>query len=479
VAPEIRPYRLNEEMARLGRKLVAHLFVLFKTSQHYSEGHAALNAPLSNVLKVVREIQRRNVEASLKVKGGHLFLGELRLRLDAAAFAAGRRVMDELTHHRVGRLWFGEEAGEDDLRRLVYAFREVDDLHGSDPYGALLARMQRRMVAGIEVDLLPEEAETVEIDREELRDEKLRARRLYVRAVAAMDGVMGQARAGQPLALRECKRVVQRLIDLLAGQEPILLGLTTQRCHDAYTQHHAANVCILSLAMGRRLGLSKFHLCELGMAALFHDLGKAELPEELLDKPEELSVQDLQALESHPVQGVKKMLTLKGLDTMTSRILTGIFEHHLLADRSGYPGFDYPGPSLFGRIISIADSYDRLTSSRVQGRRAYPSHQALRLLLAQGGRAYDLPLLKLLVNCLGMNPIGSLLLLDSGELAVVLENNPDPEFWDSPKVRIIADQSGRELDGEVLDLAEQAVPRSIIATLDPHPFRLDVSRYFR
>ncbi|HBG05219.1 MAG: diguanylate phosphodiesterase [Geobacteraceae bacterium GWC2_58_44] len=487
MAQELNPYRLNDELALLGRTLVAQLFVLFKTSLNYSEGHAALDAPVDNVLNVVREILRTKEEASLRVRGGNLYLADLRLKHDAAGFEASRFVMEEMKRHLVGGISFNLAVTADDLRRFVYALREVDGLPSPDNYSEFLRRMQQRMIVNIEVETVHEEGDTVEIgnDRLNLRlnsskheNGKLKAKVLYGRAIAAMDEVMGNAGAGQTLRLREPKRVVQRMIDLLSSHEAFLVGLTTMRCNDAYTENHAVNVCILSLAMGKRLGLSKFQLCELGVAALFHDIGKVEIPREILEKPGELSADEQLTLEAHPLHGVKKVMKLKGLDAMTSRILTGVFEHHLLADFSGYPRFPYQRLSLLGRIIGIADCYDGLTSARVAGRTPCTPAKALRVMIAGAGKAYDQGLLKLLINCVGIHGIGSLLLLDSHELAVVVENNPDPALWDNPRVRIVADANGREVDGEIVDLALSHPTRLILANLDPRPFNLDVSRYF-
>lgn len=482
---EMSPYRVKDEMVRIGRILVAQLFVLFKTSLNYGEGHAAIDSPVANVLKVVREILRRNEEASLRIKGGHFHLGETRLKTDSSSFEASRFVMEEMTRQMVGGICFGSALTADELRRFVYAFR-VDALPSPDAYGKMLERMQQRMIVNVEVETLPE-VETVEVDREKLRNGalgigrlkngKLSARHLYRKAVSATDEVMGNAGAGQALRLRGPKRVVQHMIDLLPSHQSSLLGLTTMRCHDAYTQNHAVNVCILSLVMGRRLGMSKFHLSELGMAALFHDIGKVDIPSQLLDKPVELTLQEQRTLEAHPLYGVRKIMKCKALDAMTSRIITGVFEHHLLADFSGYPRFPYRRLSLFGRIIGIADCYDGLTSSRVDGRTAYPPDKALRFMLTRAGKAYDQGLLKLFINCVSMHGVGSLLLLDTGELAVVVERNPDPAQWDHPLVRIIADARGRETDGEVVDLAQSE--RAIAATLDARLYNLDVSRYFR
>jgi HD-GYP domain-containing protein (c-di-GMP phosphodiesterase class II) len=469
---------LNQELRRLGKMLVAQLFVLFKTSLNYSEGHAAIQPPAANVLKVVREIQRRNEEATLTVKGGHLYLGELRLKLDATRFEASRFVMQELREHLIGSVHFRRAVTVAELGSFAYALRDLEGRTSSDSYGRVLGTLQRRGLVNVEVESFPEEVEIAEIDREKLRDDRLKARMLYKKGVRVMEEAMQSVAAGHPLRLSPAKRVVQHLIDLLGRQEAILLGLITTRCQEPYAENHPVNVCLLSLAMGKRLGFSKFHLCELGMAALFHDIGKAGLPREIRDSGAELTPAQQQALHWHPVVGVQKMMQLKGLDLFTARVIIGIFEHHLRADLSGYPRLPYRRLSLFGRIIGLADSYDALTSSRVNGRTPYPPDQALRYLLSRGGKQYDPALLKLLINCVGIYGIGSVLLLESGELAVVVQNNPDHSRWEFPLVRIISDRDGVEVDGDIVDLAKTGEGRGIATSVDPAPFHLDVSGYF-
>lgn len=475
MAPDTTP--LNQELGRLGKMLVAQLFVLLKTSLNYSEGHAAIHPPAAHVLKVVREIQRRNEEAALTVKGGHLYLGELRLKLDASRFEASRFVMQELRQHLIGSIHFRRAVTVAELASFAYALHELDGEQSSDSYERVLQSMQQRGLVNVEVESFPEEVEIPEIDRDKLRDDRLKARMLYRKGVRIMEEVMQSVAAGHPLRLRTPKRVVQHLIDLLLRQESILLGLTTTRRQESYAANHPMNVCLLSLAMGKRLGFSKFHLCELGMAALFHDIGKAELPRDILDSGVELTPEQEQAMHWHPIVGVKKMMQLKGLDLFTSRLIVGIFEHHLRTDLSGYPRLTYKRLSLFGRIIGLADSYDGLTSSWVNGRTPYPPDQALRYLLSRAGKQYDPALLKLLINCVGIYGIGTVLLLESGELAVVVQNNPEQARWEYPLVRIISDRDGIEVNGETVDLAEAGEGRAIAASVDPAPFHLDVSAY--
>ena len=247
---------------------------------------------------------------------------------------------------------------------------------------------------------------------------------------------------GQTLKLRKSKRVVQGMIDQLLTAEANLIGLTTIRSHDEYTYNHSVNVCILSLSIGQRVGFSKGKLCELGVAALFHDIGKSDVPIEILNKPSEFSKEEWEVMQRHPIYGVRKIMKLKGLDALSSRIITGAFEHHLNYDFSGYPKVPYKKLSLFGRIISLADCYDGLTSSRVYSRVPYVPDKALKFMLSRAGKAYDPILLKLFINCIGIYPAGSLLLLNTKELAVVMQSNPDPEKSSTPRIKVIADPEG-------------------------------------
>lgn len=474
---QMSPEQLDREMIRIGKVLITHLFVLLKTAQNYNEGHSAIQAPIANVINTVREIHRRNEEASLRLKGGYLLLGELRLKPDAAGFDAFMFLMGMMKRFFMGSINFTPAVSAGEVGTFAYLLKEIEPVPSPQTYQKIVDRMQQQMIVNIELEALSEEEAFEKPDSTDIKDSKASSRRIYFQTMSAVSEVMDNAKMGQTLRLRKSKRVVQGMIDQLLAAETNLIGLTTIRCHDEYTYNHSVNVCILSLAVGQRIGLSKPKLCELGMAALFHDIGKSEIPLEVLNKPSEFTPEEWGTMQKHPLLGVKKLMRLKGLDALSARIITGAFEHHLNCDCSGYPKVPYKQLSLFGRIIGIADCYDGLTSSRVYSRVPYPPDKALRFMLAKAGKAYDPVLLKLFVNCVGIYPIGTLLILNTRELAVVMENNPDPQKWNVPRVRVIADQNGNEIEGEFADLAEPGSGRSIGGILDPNRHGIDTSRY--
>ena len=477
--PDASSEQLDRELIRIGRALTTHFFVLLKTAQNYREGHAALNAPLNNVMRTIKEIQKRGEEASFSLRRGYLLVGEVRVKPDGTCVEAFNFVIGELRRYLIGGISFLPEVTCEELSKFVYIFNELEPIPSPQTYHKFIEMMHRRMVVNIEMATLGEdEDEFDEIDDSELMDNRIRSKKIYSHTMSAISEVMEHAKLGQTLRFRKSKRVVQLLIDQLLAAETNLVGLTTIRCHDEYTYNHSVNVCILSLAIGQRIGLSKQKLCELGMAALFHDIGKSEIPLAILNKPSEFSREEWEVMQKHPLYGVKKLMKLKGLDALSARIIAGAFEHHLYCDFSGYPRLPYKRLSLFGRIISIADCYDGVTSSRVYSRIPQPPDKALRFLLSRSGKIYDPILLKLFVNCIGIYPIGTLLLLDSQELCVVMENNPNPEKWNSPRVKIIADAKGAEVNGAIIDLADPKCGHSIRETLDPNQYKIDVSSYF-
>ena len=475
---EMRTDQLEREMIRIGKVLINQIFVLLKTAQNYEEGHSAINAPVSNILKTVKEIQRRNEEASLRVQGGYLLLGELRLKPDAAGFDAFMFTMGEMKRYFIGCISFTRSVNAEEVGKFAYIFKDIEPIPAPQTFHKVIGQMQKRNIIGIELEILTEEEAFESGDTSELKDSKVRAKKVYLQTIHAVSEVMENAKMGQTLKLRKSKRVVQGMIDQLLTAEANLIGLTTIRSHDEYTYNHSVNVCILSLSIGQRVGFSKGKLCELGVAALFHDIGKSDVPIEILNKPSEFSKEEWEVMQRHPIYGVRKIMKLKGLDALSSRIITGAFEHHLNYDFSGYPKVPYKKLSLFGRIISLADCYDGLTSSRVYSRVPYVPDKALKFMLSRAGKAYDPILLKLFINCIGIYPAGSLLMLNTKELAVVMQSNPDPEKSSTPRIKVIADPEGNEIDGEIIDLSDPKTGRSISDTLDPQKYKIDVTRYF-
>jgi HD-GYP domain-containing protein (c-di-GMP phosphodiesterase class II) len=224
-------------------------------------------------------------------------------------------------------------------------------------------------------------------------------------------------------------------------------------------------------------------LTKLGIAALFHDIGKVDIPIEILNKPGPFNDEEWATMRRHPVMGVKAISKIRGLNEMAASSMVAAFEHHIFYDKTGYPPVRKKRmPNFFSRIISIADQYDSMTSSRVYARIPYTPDKALSLMMERSGVQLDPLLFKIFTNIVGVYPIGTLVLLDSKELGLVFESNPNPDRLDRPKVILITDRSGRKITGKTVDLAEHTpdgvFKRSISKALDPKKYNINLAEYF-
>ena len=215
------------------------------------------------------------------------------------------------------------------------------------------------------------------------------ARLAYARVVLGIIGTLEAMERGEPPDIRKLKRAVHSLVDELYRGEPVLLRLSAVRRKEDALQRHYANVCVLSLGIGKRLGLSRRQMALLGIAALLHDAGRHRLPEEVFGR-DELEEADLEAIRGHPRLGVQALLKLKGLNEVAVSAMIVAYEHHMNLDGSGYPALPSDKEmSLFSRIVRVADSFDAATSSGIYGRVALPPDRALELMQKRAGSYYD------------------------------------------------------------------------------------------
>jgi len=231
------------------------------------------------------------------------------------------------------------------------------------------------------------------------------------------------------------------------------------------------------------LGFSKKTLAELGITALLHDIGKSKIPREILNKPAALDNEEWELMKKHPLAGVEIVLNLKQLGEINPRMVVGIFDHHLTSDLSGYPKlYRKKEVSLFGRIIQIADAYDAMTTPRIYKKIPYTPEQALALMLLEKAVHFDPLLLKIFIGLVGIYPLGSLVLLNTREIGIVYKPNSDGNCLDRPTILLVdRDAEGNPVK-EMVSLAETDgegnYKRSIVKTLDPYKYHIDIAKYF-
>jgi HD-GYP domain-containing protein (c-di-GMP phosphodiesterase class II) len=291
----------------------------------------------------------------------------------------------------------------------------------------------------------------------EKAERRERAIRDYTYAKASIEEVAQKIKDKKSeIGIRKTVRVVQDIVTNLIQDDEVYSAISTLRVFDDYTFTHSVNVAMLSMCIGRRINLSRLTLVSLGICALFHDLGKIEIPNKVLHKKDKLNDSELQMIEEHSLNSARLLLKLKASPDSKARILVPLFEHHLKYDLSGYPYTNWKKPlTLFGKIISIADKYDALTSSRAYRKSLLSPDRALGYMFDRAGKDFDPTLIKVFINVLGVYPVGTLLKLSTGELALVI-SSPSREFSKRPIVCVLEkEDKGSYKKGGIINLEER------------------------
>lgn len=308
-------------------------------------------------------------------------------------------------------------------------------------------------------------------------------RKIYAYTIRALREATQKIAAGERFGMRKTARMIQTMVEEVSSAEGQLLAMSTVREFSDQLYIHSVNVTILSLYLGRELGFPREALEHLGTSALFHDLGKAVLPPELLANGEMLTPAELARVQQHSLESVRLILQLMvAPGGRKARLMMAPFEHHLKLDLSGYPalGWQKP-PSLAGRILAVADAYDALTSARPYRRQPLSGDRALGLMRLGAGTAFDPLVLKAFIRMMGVYPLGTLLELGSGEIALVSRAvaGGDPGH---PWVLLLRDDGrGGFSPGAEINLADAARPenarRQVVGTAHPAVKNIQPARF--
>jgi len=242
-------------------------------------------------------------------------------------------------------------------------------------------------------------------------------------------------------------------------------------------------VAILAMTLGKKIGMKRTTLERLGLCGLFHDLGKIEIPKDILNKKGKLDNSEYEEIKKHSMNSAMLILKLKTEKYHKVHLLISPFEHHVRYDHSGYPSIDKRRPiSLFGRILTIVDVFDAITSPRIYRPTSMSPDQALGYMLSDSGKYYDPVLLKVFINMLGVYPVGTLLKFDTGEMGLALHANNDRDQT-RPIVQLLIQGEDKSYEkGKVIDLGERnpvtgTYKRTIVQSLHPTTLGIQPAHY--
>jgi HD-GYP domain-containing protein (c-di-GMP phosphodiesterase class II) len=466
----------EQQVLMLGSQLVTQLSVLIKTSRIHGPTNSALDLPVETLLTVIKTLAH-DEPIAVRLQNDFMFLGRKHLKVTSQLMLVFSTVIDTFNAWNIGGIAFSPSVTSQDIRTFVNLLVTLDPAEHSI-IGLRDALQDHRITA-----LAVEERRALDV-KAASKTARAVAKDGYARTAAAVGTISNRLREGGNVGFKQAKRAIQNIVDLMMKDESSLLGLTTLRCYDQYTHNHSVNVALLSMALGNRAGYPKTELADLGLAALFHDVGKCAISLDVLNKPGEFTKEEWEIMRTHPSEGVLKLIALRGLGNVPARMGAASFEHHMNYDFSGYPKLAVPWTqSLSSRIVTIADCYDAMTSSRVYRREPISPAKVLDIMFKKAGQSFDPVLLKLFVNCVGIIPIGSLVMLDTNELAIVLKPAHNQADAERPFVKVITDEQGAAIDeGRELDLTEKddtgCYYRTIICLIDNAEYKFDTSRYF-
>jgi len=449
--------------------LINQLAVVFRSAEVHHVKNIAVGKAANNFVSLVNEFIQYEGDFILELRGDFFFVNEFRIRYSSQVMINFDYLVRLFRTVKVGTIIIKSGAGTSELISLIEAFVKAPAIN---PFEIIAQKIS--CINTIDVYALKK------IVEEDLLDARKMVKKSYFKAVSFTEGIMNKIQQGEKVALKKAKRMMVSLVDHIIDQEQFLLGMTSIKNYDEYTYHHCVNVSILSVSLGQRLGLNMKQLTELGMVALFHDIGKVKIPSQILNKTVKLTDEEWQVIKKHPIEGVRRLLKMKYVDFISIRSAIVAFEHHMFYNHTGYPQVKKNHPlDLFSRIVSLADQYDAMTSARVYSRIPMSPDKALNLMIKQAGSQLDPLLLQFFINMVGIYPIGTLVMLDSKEIGLVYENNPG--FINRPRILIVTDSSGNQVDAFSLDLAEKNndgnYKKTIARALDASKWDISIAEY--
>jgi HD-GYP domain-containing protein (c-di-GMP phosphodiesterase class II) len=332
------------------------------------------------------------------------------------------------------------------------------------------ADLERQIVEMASKDAAP-------IIRVSVAEEMARATQIKSQATKLVRTVMGDARLGKAIELDHVEPVVQNITESILRNPGALMGLLRIKSHDDYTFLHSVSVCTLLVAFCRSQGFDSAMVHQAGLGGLLHDTGKALVPDAILNKPGPLTAEEFAIIKKHPKDGYDILCKTPGIGEIPLDIT---LHHHERSDGSGYPDkLPKEQISTLAQMAAIVDVYDAITADRCY-HKGIPAAEALRKLFEWSKFHLNADYVKAFMRCVGIYPVGTLVMLESGRLGVVTE--PHDTDLISPKVHVFfSTKSNTYIKPIALDLSRplgMGGGDKIVSHESPKKWQVDPMRFF-
>ena len=461
------------QLRDLGRDLVNYTFMSLRTLAMHSTGNEAVRRPLSRLEETLEALSHLVNTIHFIAVEGQVYLNDLRIRMESAAFENVKYLVDVFDRHGIGGISFDRTPTQAELQELLLIllrYRASDEL--ATEQGGKLAGIRQALeeseVSGVKFDQ-PYFYKAGETDSDDEADgsEQEEAALAYSKGVLAVKDYFRAVEAAETANPLRIRKIVHDMVDAAESDGDGFLRLHTIHGVEDNYYNHCVNVSSLAVALGRYLGLSRVELAEIGAAAMFHDVGYAVVEQDSLKRGEELSEED--RLRLHPISGFKSLLRQTEYGPSLMRRLLVNIEHHMHFRRpGGFPNLGKKSLSVYTRILQVADHYDALVTPVEDAPGLLPI-KALDRIVAGSGVQFDPIVVKALVHVVGRYPYGSLVELNTGEVGVVTSGGRTNESFNHPIVMIVRNADGSPSEPREVDLFESSVLRRRVAeVLDPY-----------
>jgi putative nucleotidyltransferase with HDIG domain len=447
---------VTQPRAQLSDELLRRLAAALRAMQLYSKGHPLIAQNLGSLMAAVQLVHGLQPSTVIGIVDDQVIVD------DAPSKAEGLGgLVRRLRQVGIERITIDRGVTPEELAALVDAVSTLEPKSdGEPPPFPTLAHVR---VGRISVGQKAEGG----------ANDMATFKRLYTEAVSVARSLWDSTQTEAKPDATVARTMIDGLAHAVSQNRTALLALTTLKNYDNYTFTHMVNVSILTMGQARALGVDGPLLREFGLAALMHDIGKVKTPLEVLNKPDKLTEDEFKIMKRHVVDGAEILRATPDIPTLAPVVA---FEHHLRLDGTGYPHeVKRASLNLCTMLCSIADVYDAMRSQRAY-QQAFPSDRILEVLKRSDGQQFDQHLVRRFAQLVGIYPVGNLVRLDTGEVAVVVTvYAPDPH---RPQVRVIVDRTGTRLerpyDVNLWELRPGGEPQgTIVKPLDPKEFDFD------
>ncbi len=370
----------SEKLQSLGKQLVSSLYMLVRSVKLYDPTNSIFDKPLEVLKDTINTIIAADNQLVLQAVKDSFYLNNMLVKTDYNSLDNVRALIAEFQQKGVGGFVLQHPVNLDELRNFkVSKWKKIK--------------------------------EKLKDEGDDAVDRKKYAVTVYARAIYYMRVYLERLREGKQLSLGTAERFIQDMVDICFEQRTHFLGMTTMDREKEYLVFHSVNTALISIVFGSELGLNKAQLKQLGLIALFHDVGMAVIPPELTQKKGALTTQERAQIDKAPLKAVEEILSHGGLSRSAVARLVATVEHH---EDFGTPVKDSKGNiqmiipkshlSIFSKILAIANTYDALTSNRPY-RDAYGPEIALTLMWTEMRHKFDPDLLQVFMKVMAIQPV--------------------------------------------------------------------------